>query len=145
MKLLYTLFLSSCFVLLTNCSGSNDNDENCNFLLDVTVNYQIDLNLPQYSQLNFDGNSIYIPGIGNNGVIVASIGGSYMAWDASDPNHARSECSAIVPDGLFGECGCGDGNRYNFITGEPDNNDGLRCALKFYRANLSGNILYISN
>ncbi|MDO6760596.1 hypothetical protein Q4566_10330 [Tamlana sp. 2_MG-2023] len=139
------LYIFLCFALLLNCGSNNDDNDNCNFLLEINVNYQIDLNLPQYSQLNFDGNSIYIPNIGNNGVIVAHIGGNYMAWDASDPNHAPSACSAIEPEGLFGECGCGDGNRYNFITGEPDNNDALSCALKFYPVNKSGNIIYISN
>ncbi|WP_194766647.1 hypothetical protein [Tamlana sp. I1] len=142
MKSIYTIIL---FALLYACSNNSDADNNCNYLLDVTVNYSIDLSLPQYSILNNVGNSIYIPNIGNKGVIVANAGSSILAWDASDPNHTPNDCSAIIPDGLFGACGCDDGNRYNFITGAADNNDALTCSLKFYPANRSGNIIYISN
>ncbi|OBQ57257.1 hypothetical protein JJL45_00735 [Tamlana sp. s12] len=142
MKSLYFILF---FTVLLACSSDNNNDNNCNYLLDINVNYSVDLTLPQYSTLNSPGNSIYIPNVGNRGIILANTGANILAWDASDPNHAPSECSAIIPDGLFGTCGCGDDNRYNFITGEADNNDALTCALKFYPANRSGNILYISN
>ena len=117
MKSLYRLIL---FILLVSCSGNSVVDKNCRFLLDIGVNFTIDLSLPQYSQLAFAGNSVYIPNEGNAGVIVASTGVDFYAWDASDPNHAPNDCSALVPSGLNGTCGCGDGNTYNFVTGAPD-------------------------
>lgn len=132
-------------ILLVSCSSDSNEDKSCNFLLDIGVNYTIDLSLPQYSQLNFAGNSIYIPNQGNGGIIVATTGADFFAWDASDPNHAISACSKIDPIGLFGACGCDDGNKYNFVTGRPDGNDGLRCPLRNYRIDKNGNTLVIFN
>ncbi|WP_298531213.1 hypothetical protein [uncultured Algibacter sp.] len=132
-------------LLVISCSSNSNNDPECNFLLDIGVNFNINLSLPQYSQLNFAGNSIYIPNQGNAGVIIATTGADFYAWDAADPNLEQSACSVIDPDGLFGESSCDDGNRYDFITGRPQNNDGLRCSLKNYRIEKSGNILTIFN
>ena len=36
-------------------------------------------------------------------------------------------------------------NRYNFVTGTIEGNDGLRCALKNYRVQKTGNTLLIFN
>ena len=138
------LILFSALLLISCSSNSNDNPQ-CNFLLDVGVNFNIDLSLPQYSQLNFAGNSIYITNQGNAGVIVATTGTDFYAWDAADPNHALTACSVINPKGLFGECGCDDGNSYDFVTGRPQQNDGLRCSLRNYRIEKTGNILLIFN
>ncbi|MDP5157936.1 MAG: hypothetical protein NWQ07_05080 [Flaviramulus sp.] len=138
-SILYTI----CIIFLFSCSSNTVDNRNCNFLLDIGVNININLSLPQYNQLNFAGNSIYIPNIGNAGIIVASTGADFLAWDASDPNHEPNACSALTPSGLFGTCGCDDGNTYNFVTGEG--NDGLRCALKNYRVERNGNSLLIFN
>ncbi|MCB4799791.1 hypothetical protein [Neotamlana laminarinivorans] len=135
------------FLILFSCSGSINEDENCNFLLDIDVNLTINLTLPQYSELSFVGNSIYISGYGNDGIIIANTGSGYMAWDASDPNYLPETCGNIVPNGLFGTSECGDGNTYNFVTGELSGNDDatLQCALKNYRIQQSGNSLLIYN
>ena len=143
MKSLHSLLLL--FIILASCSSNNNDDKNCRFLLDIGVNITIDLSLPQYSQLAFAGNSIYIQNEGNAGIIVASTGADFFAWDASDPNHAPNQCSALIPSGLNGTCGCDDGNTYNFVTGTPAGNDGLRCALRNYRVQKSGNTLLIFN
>lgn len=138
LPLIFTFFLVS-------CSSNSNEDKSCNFLLDIGVNFTIDLSLPQYSQLNFAGNSIYIASQGNAGIIVATTGADFFAWDAADPNHVVSACSKIDPNGLFGECSCDDGNRYNFVTGRPDGNDGLRCSLRNYRIEKNGSNLLIFN
>ena len=139
------IFSFLCFIFLYACSGNSVDNKNCKFLLDIGVNINIDLSLPQYSQLNFSGNSVYIANAGNAGIIIASTGANFYAWDASDPNHVPNSCSALVPSGLFGTCGCEDGNTYNFVTGEPEANAGLRCALKNYRVEKNGNTLLIYN
>ncbi|SFZ89641.1 hypothetical protein SAMN05428642_101476 [Flaviramulus basaltis] len=139
------VFSFLCFIFLYSCSSNSIDNKNCKFLLDIGVNLNIDLSLPQYSQLAFAGNSIYIANAGNAGIIVASIGADFYAWDASDPNHVPNSCSALIPNGLFGTCGCDDGNTYNFVTGTPEGNDGLRCALKNYRVEKAGNNLLIYN
>ncbi|WP_346883225.1 hypothetical protein [uncultured Algibacter sp.] len=140
-----SIFFLLFILMLSSCSGNSDVERNCNFLLDINVQVSIDLNLPQYGQLAFAGNSVYIPNVGNAGVIVASTGADFFAWDASDPNHAPNDCSAIIPNGLNGSCGCNDGNTYNFITGTPQDNDGLRCSLRNYRIEQNGSILNIFN
>ncbi|MEP1488185.1 MAG: hypothetical protein ABJL44_04225 [Algibacter sp.] len=132
------------FVLLTTCGKNNLENENCKFLLDIPVNISINLNLPEYSQLKFSANSIYIPNLGNKGVIVTNIGGNYLAWDAADPNHAQSSCSTLVNSGLTATCGCDDGNEYSLATGQALNDGTLQCALRFYQVDISGSSLRIS-
>jgi hypothetical protein len=141
-----SLFLLFSFVLLTTCSGDSVDNPNCKFLLNVGVNLTINLSLPQYSQLEFAGNAVYIANYGNGGIIVASLGNNqYFTWDASDPNHIPSNCSAVIGSGLEGTCGCGDGNKYSFVNGQPLENASLVCGLKNYRVEQSGNNLLISN
>ncbi|MGS2725465.1 Rieske (2Fe-2S) protein [Psychroserpens sp. BH13MA-6] len=131
-------------LLLTNCGG-NDNINNCNFLLNVGVNFTLNLNLPQYNQLMFTSNTVYVPNQGNQGVYVTNVGnGNFRAWDASDPNHAPSSCSFLEIDGINVTCGCADENEYNLYTGQALN-DPLPCGLKEYRVTVSGNNLTISN
>jgi len=141
-----SLFLLFSFVLITTCSGDSVDNPNCKFLVDYKVNLTINLNLPEYSQLKFAGNSIYEPNYGNAGIIITSLGnGQYFAWDASDPNHVPSNCSAVKGTGLEGTCGCGDGNKYSFVNGQPLENASLVCALKNYRVEQNGDNLLISN
>ena len=67
-----SIFSTLVFALLISCSGNSVDDKNCRFLLDIGVNFTIDLNLPQYSQLAFAGNSVYIANQGNAGIIKRS-------------------------------------------------------------------------
>lgn len=120
-------------------------DENCNFLLDVSVNVSINLNLPQYSQLNSVGNSVYVANAGNGGVIVTNAGSGFLAWDAADPNHTPTSCSIVTGSGLEGTCGCADANKYSFVTGQPLETSALRCSLKNYRVEQNGSTLLIFN
>ncbi|CAH8284582.1 hypothetical protein EV196_101257 [Mariniflexile fucanivorans] len=133
-----------CFTFLVACSGNTEN-ENCKFLLDINVNTSINLSLPQYSQLQFDTQSIYIPNFGNGGIIVTNAVTNYLAWDASDPNHAPSSGCHLEISGLEATCSCGDGNTYSLINGQPLNGSTLVCGLKNYRIDKSGNNLLISN
>ncbi|WP_235989243.1 Rieske (2Fe-2S) protein [Psychroserpens algicola] len=129
---------------LTNC-GSDDNINNCNFLFNVGVNATLNLNLPEYSQLLFTSNSVYVPNQGNAGIYVTNVGNdNYRAWDAADPNHAPSSCSLLQIDGANVTCGCADQNEYSLFTGQSLG-DQLQCGLKEYRVTLSGANLVISN
>jgi hypothetical protein len=131
-------------LLFLSCSKKDDNDSNCNFLQNVGVNTSINLNLPQYNDLNFISNPIYISGQGNGGLIVTNTGTGFVALDAADPNHMLNTCSILTISGLEGICGCVDANKYSLFTGQPLENPDLRCGLKAYRAELSGNILIIN-
>ena len=44
-----------------------------------------------------------------------------------------------------GICGCDDNNKYSLFTGQPLENPELRCGLKPYFVESSGNSLFISN
>ncbi|MEH6534910.1 MAG: hypothetical protein V7719_00850 [Psychroserpens sp.] len=132
-------------VFLTNC-GDDDNINNCNFLLNVGVNATLNLNLPEFSQLMFTSNSVYVSNQGGNvGIIVTNVGNSnYRAWDAADPNHVPSACSLLQIDGANAICGCTDQNEYSLFTGQAIG-DPLPCGLKEYRVTVSGSNIVISN
>jgi nitrite reductase/ring-hydroxylating ferredoxin subunit len=137
------LFLFICLIFLTACSRNNS-DENCKFLVNAAVNASVNLNLPQYSQLKFTSNSVYLANQGNKGVIVMNVGSSYRAWDAADPNHEQSTCSLLTITGANAVCGCIDANTYSLFTGGSIGTQ-LPCGLKEYRVTQSGNSLIIIN
>jgi nitrite reductase/ring-hydroxylating ferredoxin subunit len=133
--------------LLISLIFSCEKDEvlsQCTYLANIGVNYEVNLNLPQYNQLNFISNSILIPNIGNGGVIVTNSGTGYLAWDASDPNHINSTFSTMTINGLESKCSCSDENSYSLITGQSLGIT-LECGLKAYRVEINGNNLFISN
>lgn len=140
-------FLVLTLLFLTACSKNDDNN-NCNYLLNIGVNVDINLNLPQYSQLQFVSNSVFISNQtagGNGGVIVTNVGSGLRAWDAADPNHTPSTCSIMQIDGANAVCGCTDANEYSLFTGQSLGVQ-LPCGLKEYRVTPTGNNTYnISN
>ena len=127
------------------CSKSNNYDASCNFLADINVISSLNLNLSQYNQLTFPSNPVYIPNVGNGGIIVNNSGTGYVAFDAADPNHIYSSCSVLSINGVEGICGCDDNNKYSLFTGQPLENPELRCSLKPYFVEINGNSLFISN
>lgn len=127
------------------CSGNSVENKNCRFLLNVGVSVNVNMSLPQYSQLQFISNSVYVSNVGNGGVIVTNTGSGYLAWDASDPNHTPSSCSVLSISGLNATCGCVDKNTYSLVTGQAIGNGNLQCSLKNYRVEQNGNTLLIYN
>lgn len=140
------LYVFCLFFLLMACSKDN-NLRNPN-LLDINFQFTVDMSLPQYSQLQFASNPVFIngPNYGNGGVIVVNTGsGSFRAFDASDPNHPATGCSVLIINGIEGYCGCDDGNEYNLFTGQPLS-AGLEYPLLEYRVTNNGNnTLTVSN
>ena len=140
MKYLYIALL---FIVTTGCSKDITENENCIFLLNIPVNFNINLNLPQFSQLKFGGNSIYVPNEGNGGVIITFTGVNYFAWDARDPNVTQQSCSILEPSGLNASTTCTAKNEYSLVTGRSTNNPDLPCSLRNYRVEAQGNSLRI--
>tara|TARA_Y100000766_G_C18633856_1_gene472124 strand:+ start:53 stop:484 length:432 start_codon:yes stop_codon:yes gene_type:complete len=138
-KIKYLIFL----VLIISCV-ENINDSRCNFLLDLDIYYEVNLNLPQYNELNFISNSVYIPNVGNGGIIVVNSGTDYLAWDAADPNHTNLPCSVLTISGLEATSSCAEQNTYSLITGQSIG-VALTCSLKPYRVESNGNILIITS
>ena len=132
-----------CLILISGCAKNNI-DNRCNYLLNLDIYYEINLNLPQYSELNFISNSIYIPNVGNGGIIVVNSGSGYLAWDAADPNRTNLPCSVLTISGLEATSSCAEQNTYSLITGQSIG-VALTCSLKPYRVESSGNILIISS
>ncbi|PKG41590.1 hypothetical protein [Psychroflexus sp. MES1-P1E] len=132
------------FILLTSCESDDNQRQNPN-LLNINVNYEVNLSLPQFNNLNFSGNSVYIPGQGNLGLIVVNSGSSYLAWDAADPNLIPENCSRLIIEGLNASSRCNDsGNSYSLVTGQSLEEE-LRYPLFAYRITESGGVLRIFN
>lgn len=136
-----TLFIS----ILTACSKEDSRVENPN-LFDVNVDFRVDLSLPQYNGLQFPSNPVLIRNYGNGGIYLMNTGGSYVAWDAADPNHPRDKnCPTMQLDGLRLVCPCDD-NTYDLFTGNFVQGDNLEYTLYPYRVEISGNnSLHITN
>jgi|TARA_B110000908_G_scaffold1911_1_gene2468 hypothetical protein len=129
---------------LTFSCEKDEVSSQCRYLANIGVNYEVNLNLPQYNQLNFISNSVYIPNIGNGGIIVTNSGTGYLAWDASDPNRIPTSCSTMTINGLECVSNCPDENSYSLITGQSLG-IALECGLKAYRVEINGSNLFISN
>ena len=138
-KIKYLIFLG----LIISCVKNID-DSRCNFLLDLDIYYEVNLNLPQYNELNFISNSVYIPNVGNGGIIIVNSGTGYLAWDAADPNHTNLPCSVLTISGLEATSSCAEQNTYSLITGQSIG-VALTCSLKPYRVESNGNILIITS
>lgn len=130
---------------LVSCS-SDDRVENP-FLPNVSVNFEANLNLPQFGDLEFSGNSVAveIDGIGVRGLIIYNVNGTnFNAFELSDPNHTPNTCSSQTVNGSVSTCKCDDGNKYDLNTGLPISGGG-EYALKRYRVQKQGNSLIITN
>ena len=137
------LFLS---IILGSCSSSNL--ERNPFLNEFPFQFQVNLNLPEYDDLRFVGGSHMIPQIGHKGVLVYNLNGTdYFAWEASCPNHLPSACSQTQINSTIAVCSCED-YQYSLATGQllnpPEDAENI-YPLLFYRAELRGNTLLLSN
>lgn len=138
------IFLLLGLSFLASCESDDNLRRNPN-LLNINLNYEVNLSLPQFNNLNFSGNSVYIPGQGNLGLIVVNAGSSFLAWDAADPNIIPNECSRLIIDGLNAASTCDDPpNEYSLVTGQPLV-ENLRYPLFAYRITESGGVLRIFN
>ena len=139
------LLLLISFVAFFGCN-KNENNVNCNFLLNVGVNLTVNLNLPQFNQLLFPGNAVRVAGQGNEGIILYRLNSAtLLAWDGADPNHTPSACSALSleSDGVSATCGCPDGNTYFLATGTFSGDNPPPCTLKPYRVEPIGNNTFL--
>ena len=138
------------FLLAVLLSCDKDSRVRNPFLQEIGFRFDINLNLPLYSPLTNQGNSIYVgtQGVGTRGVFVANTGFDQLrAFEASCPNHAPNECSTMTLNGILATCSCDD-YEYFVINGQmkdrPD--DGRRYYdMLEYRATQSGSVVVISN
>ena len=132
MKMRHLKFLLI-FALIMGCS-SDDNVNNCNLLVNVSVDVTIDLNLPQFNQLNFPGGVVPLDGEGNGGIFLIRVNNeTILAWDGADPNFVLSSCSIMTLDGTNVRSSCNGGNEFSLFTGGPLGDNPPPCGLKAYR------------
>ncbi len=142
MKKLISIFLI--FLALSACSNNEDNYRGNPNIPDISFRIQLNLNLPEYNNLQYPGNSFATYNYGVKGIVIYNINGTqYSAFELADPNHPLRECSTMTVNGVIASCGCDD-NEYNVITGELSSGEG-QYTMKPYRIRRSGNILEVWN
>lgn len=124
-------------IAFSSCSKDNHTYNNPN-LLDITVDFTIYTDLPQFTPLKFALNPVFVDGYGNGGVVIVNLGSeNYIAFDAADPNHPAENCSTLMINGIEGECQCEDHNTYNLISGtvieEKSEGEDFEYAMKPYQ------------
>ncbi len=142
MKIFLLRILTIGLLLSLWACDKNKPDQNP-YLENIGFSREINLDLPEYSSLKFANNSIIVHNVGIKGVIVFNTGNSFLAWEASDPNHYPSDCSTMTPNQFTCECSC-EGNKYSLYDGQKISGDG-NYSLKPYHIYQNGNILTISN
>jgi len=146
MKKYFILLIA--FSILFGCS-TNSNNNNNPYIPNYTVNVDINMNLPQYSDLKFVSNAVYIPNQGARGIIVFNSGSGYNAFDAACPNQALSSCSTMTFKKIDDQridrtnvvCAC-DNAVYSLFSGQSA---GKQYPLKQYRVEVNGNLLRVYN
>lgn len=113
------------------------------FLPDYAVNYNVNLSLPTFSNLQFPSNGVLITtaGVGIRGIFVFNTGSGYVAYDAACPNQALSDCSSMTLNGIMAKCPC-DGAEYSLFTGLSE---GKTYPMKPYRTEVNGNVIRVYN
>ncbi|HET7361680.1 MAG TPA: hypothetical protein VFI78_07085 [Salinimicrobium sp.] len=138
------LFLSLSLLFL-GCSKDDNGRNNNPYLVDLNFAFRVNLNLPQYNQLNYPGNSMSLYTHGIKGIVIYNLNNTqYLAFELTDPNHPPSDCSRLEVNGTEATCGCDDGNMYTIITGQQIEGEG-QYSLKPYRIVRVGDVLEISN
>jgi len=137
-------------LLLIFLSCSKESTDRNPYLLDLGFRFDMNLNLPAYNRLRNIGNTVYVgtQGVGTRGMfVIKSSIDQYMAFEASCPNHAPNNCSTMTMKGQTATCEC-DGYEYSLFTGQILNppKDGKRYYdMLYYRADLNGNVVTVSN
>lgn len=114
------------------------------YLVDIRFQRDLNLSLPLYNGLNYVGGSMLISDLGINGVIIFNLNNSsYLAWEATCPNHTPWDCSSLSIEGVLAVCSCEE-YKYSLATGQilnPSENLNPPQNLLFYQIqNLNGTL-----
>lgn len=135
------LILLAFFPFIFCCDGGRINYNNPN-IPNYPVNLQLNLSLPQYSNLKFPSNHIVDYSQGARGIVVFNTGSSYNAFDLACPNQTFSSCtSPMTINGIDAKCGC-DNAVYSLFSGQSP---GKQYTMKPYQVEISGDNLIIYN
>jgi len=135
------IFFFTAIVLSLGCTN-NAVDNNC--FPFVTVYETIDLNLPQFIDLQVPGGWVYTSG-GLQGLIIYNNGLQFKAFDRSCPGQNLSSCSQMIVDSnLRIVCPCDD-SEFNILNGAPLTEGGTCFANEYLVDNVNGSLLRITN
>lgn len=141
-------FYLTILLAFISCKQDDELDNGC--VSQSLINYPFDsgttinTNLPQYSGLQFAGNTLFLSNYGVKGVYLYNTGSSIVAFEASDPAHGANSCSQMTISGIELNCHCGDGNKYQLLTGQQTSGTSGNC-LRAYRVEQSGSIIRVYN
>lgn len=128
------------FVLsIFSCGDSN------NYIRNVYVDVEIDLSLPEFSNLNTVGNSLFIEG-GNKGIIIYRHSNyEYKIYDRNCSYEPNLECSYIDSvNSIIAFCGCCSSAFLLDQNGSAANSPAV-LPLKQYNYSLNNTLLHIFN
>ena len=127
------------FIITLFFSCDKDEIQNNNpYLPSYPVNLNINMSLPQYSNLLSPANAVYVnsAGQGIRGVIIFNTGSGYVAYDAACPNQSLSSCSTMYINGIDAVCPCDD-VRYSLFSGQAQ---GMQYSMIRYRVEQVGEV-----
>ena len=128
-------------ILITTLLSCDDTTDNNPFLPNVNVNFTVDLNLPQNSDLLIGGSVIY-ENRGVRGIVINYNGLTYSATDLACPHIELQSCSTMTVDGSFIVCPCDD-EKFQIFDGASVND--LNTSARTYQVTKNGNLLRISS
>ena len=133
------LYILIALFFFSTCNTKDD------YIQEVYVNINIDLNLPEYSDLQVSGNSIFIKG-GVEGIIIYhGIGNDYKVYDRNCSYEPSLSCSKIDSvDAGIAYCGCCT-SAFLLSNDASVLNSPALLPLKKYYWTLSGSQMHISN
>jgi hypothetical protein len=134
-----SLCILSISILIASCNSKKD------YIEEVYVNILVDLSLPEYSDLQVSGKSIFIEG-GVEGIIIYhGVGSDYEVYDRNCSYEPSLACSYIDSVGSgIAYCGCCASAFLLEQDGAAANSPAL-LPLKKYYWTLSGSQMRISN
>ena len=141
MKKIFILLVFFPFIFGCDAGSINYNNPN---IPNYPVNLQVNMSLPQYSNLQFPSNHVVDYSQGARGIVIFNTGSSYNAFDLACPNQAFNICtSPLSINGIEAKCNCDTAeNGYSLYTGQSA---GQAYPLKPYRVEISGSNLIITN
>jgi len=142
----YILYFLAFSFIFASCKRNDDQDDDNPNLIYPIVNINLNLDLPEYSGLNFPGNSVILEQLGVRGVAVYNVNNDlYTAFDLADPNHLPNSCSTMDLEGIIASCPCTtDSNTYDIVTGQHQSQPST-YPMQRYNAVRTGNAVRISN
>ena len=132
-------------IVILICSCSKNEINRNPYLQNISFEKTINLNLPQYDDLNYNGGAVYLNSGGIKWLILFNFSNQIFAWEASCPNQYPSSCSTMKIDGVQTVCNCDD-YKYSLATGQLlSSSETNSYPMKLYFSEKNGNSVRISN